>query len=158
MNTILKNQYPLFEHYQALRSQMLDLLTDDDLASNLPGNPTLGEFCREIGETEYCYVESFRSFTQSFDYRVDDPASLEHSVARLRDWYAQLDADLRAAITALSDDDCQQRMIDRHGWKVAPHIQLEIYKEALLIFYGKVSVYLKAMDKPRTEQWQEWIG
>lgn len=157
MNTILQNQYPLFEYYQALRQQLLDLLTDDDLEFSLPGNPTLGELCREIGETEYCYIESFRNFTQDFSYRVDDP-TLEHSVARLRAWYDQLDAGLHAAIASLSDGECQNRMIDRHGWQVAPHVQLEIYKEALLIFYGKVSVYLKALDKPRPEQWREWIA
>jgi hypothetical protein len=39
-----------------------------------------------------------------------------------------------------------------------PTFQLEVYKEALLIFYGKASVYLKAMGKPRPQQWQEWIA
>ncbi len=157
MNTILTNQYPLFAHYQALRSQMLDLLTDDDLAFALPGNPTLGELCREIGETEHCYVESFRVFTLSFDFRVDDP-DMTRDLARLSDWYTQLDAELHAAVAALSDEECEGRLIDRGGWKVSPRIQLEIYKEALLIFYGKASVYLKSLDKPRPEQWREWIG
>ncbi len=157
MNTILTNQYPLFAHYQALRSQMLDLLTDDDLAFALPGNPTLGELCREIGETEHCYVESFRVFTLSFDFRVDDP-DMTRDLARLSDWYTQLDAELHAAVAALSDEECEGRLIDRGGWKVSPRIQLEIYKEALLIFYGKASVYLKAMGKPRPQQWREWIG
>ncbi len=157
MNTILTNQYPLFAHYQALRSQMLDLLTDDDLAFALPGNSTLGELCREIGETEYCYVESFRVFTLSFDFRVDDP-DMTRDLARLSDWYTQLDAELHAAVATLSDEQCEERLIDRGGWKVSPSIQLEIYKEALLIFYGKASVYLKSLDKPRPEQWRVWIG
>lgn len=157
MNAILKNQYPLFEHYQALRGQMLDLLTDADLGFALPGNPTLGELCREIGETERCYVESFRTFSLSFDYRADDPM-LERDLARLRPWCARLDADLHAAIAALSDEECENRLIDRGGWRIPPRVQLEIYKEALLIFYGKASVYLKALDKPRTEQWREWIA
>lgn len=157
MNAILRQQYPLFEHYQALRGQMLDLLTDADLGFALPGNPTLGKLCREIGETEHCYVESFRLFSLSFDFRADDPA-LEHDLARLRDWYSQLDAELHAAVAVLSDEDCEGRLINRGGWKVSPRIQLEIYKEALLIFYGKASMYLKALDKPRPEQWREWIG
>ncbi len=157
MNTILRDQYPLFQHYQALRSQLLDLLTDADLAFALPGNPTLGELCREIGETEYCYVESFRTFSLSFNYRADDP-NLERDLARLREWYAQLDTNLHDAIAALSDDECETQLIDRGGWRIPPRMQLEIYKEALLIFYGKASVYLKALDKPRTEQWQEWIA
>jgi hypothetical protein len=28
----------------------------------------------------------------------------------------------------------------------------------LLIFYGKASVYLKALDKTLPEQWQAWIA
>ena len=50
-------------------------------------------------------------------------------------------------------------VIDRgEDFKVPPRIQLEIYREALLIFYGKVMVYLKAMDKPRPDIWNAWIG
>ena len=50
------------------------------------------------------------------------------------------------------------RKIDRGGgFIISPAIQLEIYKEALLIFYGKADVYLKAMGKPRPEQWTVWI-
>lgn len=157
MNTILRTQYPLFEHYQALRGQMLDLLTDADLAFALPGNPSLGELCREIGETEHCYVESFHSFSLSFDYHADEPL-VERDVARLREWYERLDAGLRAAVSGLSDEECENRLIDRHGWRISPSIQLEIYKEALLIFYGKASVYLKVLEKPLTEQWREWIA
>jgi hypothetical protein len=37
-------------------------------------------------------------------------------------------------------------------------IQLHIYREALLSFYGKASVYLKALGKTLPEQWQSWIA
>ena len=36
----------------ALRSQLLASLTDADLAFALPGNPPLGDLCRDIGDTE----------------------------------------------------------------------------------------------------------
>ena len=50
-------------------------------------------------------------------------------------------------------------MIDRgHNFLLRPNIQLEVYKEALHIFYGKTSVYLKAMGKERPQQWQDWIA
>jgi len=50
-------------------------------------------------------------------------------------------------------------VIDRGGdFKLPPRIQLEVYKEALLIFYGKTDVYLKAMGKALPTQWREWIG
>jgi len=46
----------------------------------------------------------------------------------------------------------------RGDFKLRPAIQLSIYNEALLIFYGKASVYLKAMGKTLPEQWEDWIG
>ena len=36
----------------ALRTQMMDSLTDADLAFHFPNNPTLGQLCREIGNVE----------------------------------------------------------------------------------------------------------
>ena len=56
----------------------------------------------EIGETERAYVDSFVNFSQSFDYRHAD-RSLESNVAGLRAWYEQLDAELYAAVAALSE-------------------------------------------------------
>lgn len=80
------------------------------------------------------------------------------SVDQLMAWYNALDAELEAAVAGLSEEDVKTRQIDRGGWSLPPTIQLEVYKEALLIFYGKASVYLKAMGKPRPQQWQEWIA
>jgi hypothetical protein len=59
----------------------------------------------------------------------------------------------------LSEEDIQGRQVDRGGsFKIKPPIQLNIYQEALLIFYGKASVYLKAMGKTLPEQWKDWIA
>lgn len=156
MNSIIEHYYPTFSMYQALRSQLMDLLDDEDLAFSLPGNPSLGALCVEIGETQQAYIDSFKTFEQDFSYRADDPG-LANSVSRLQAWYAGLDDELRTAIEALSEDDLKNKVIER-GFKVSPQIQLTIYNEALLIFYGKVSVYLKAMGKTRPEQWVDWIA
>lgn len=159
MNSIVRDYYPTFRLYQRLREHLMDSLEDADLGF-IPGggNPPLGVLCREIGEVEQAYIDSFRTFTQDFSYRAGDPA-LETSVASLKAWYGRLDSELKEVIEGLSDDDLQNRLVDRgHGFTIPPAIQLEIYKEALLIFYGKVSVYLKAMGRERSEQWQEWIA
>jgi hypothetical protein len=111
-----------------------------------------------MGEVEYAYIESFKTFKQDFSYRNEEPG-LEQSVDRLTAWFKQLDSDLKAAIEGLTEHDVQHRMIDRGGdFKLPPRIQLMVYQEALLLFYGKVSVYLKAMGKPRPKQWQDWIA
>jgi uncharacterized damage-inducible protein DinB len=159
MNRIMTEQYPMFELYRRVRDQVMDLLSDDDLSFQPGGdNLTLGHLCREIGEVEQAYIDSFKTFRQDFSYRNEEPG-LEKSVVKLSAWYEELDRELRATLEGLSDDDIQDRLIDRgENFKIPPHIQLEIYKEALLIFYGKVSVYLKAMRKAPPEQFQDWIG
>jgi hypothetical protein len=155
----MREYYGLFEHYQDLRRQLMASLTDEDLVFSPGGdNRPLGALCREIGEIEVAYINSFQTFTQNFDYRVEEP-ELETSVTRLVEWYASLDLELREVVSELSEEDVTERVIDRgHNFKVPPRVQLAIYQEALLIFYGKVDVYLKAMAKPRTEHWSHWIA
>ena len=159
MNRIVSEQYGLFRLYQRLREQLLATLTDADLAFTPGGtNPPLGELCVEIGETERSYIDSFRNFSQRFDYRHDD-RTLESSGSGLQTWYEQLDAELYAAVAALSDADIANRPIDRgQGFMVPADVQLHIYQEALIIFYGKATVYLKLLGKTTPEQWQHWIG
>jgi uncharacterized damage-inducible protein DinB len=158
MNTIIQGYYPTFEMYQALRNQLMSIITDEDLSFRPGGeNPTLGSLCREVGEVEYSYIQTFKTFKEDFSYRNDEP-EMESSVQKLIVWYEQLDRDLKATIEALSEDAIQNRKVDRGpDFKVSPLIQLTIYNEALLIFYGKVSVYLKMMGKTLPQQWQAWI-
>jgi hypothetical protein len=152
-----------FPEYQGLRDQLMEILRDGDLGLRLGGeSASLGALCREIGEIEQTYVESFRTFRQDFAYRNPDPG-LEHSVAALRAWFAELDRDLMAAVGALSEDDIANRRIirgdfDEEYFSPLPKAQLDVYREALIIFYGKVSVYLRAIERPLPGQWQDWIG
>lgn len=81
---------------------------------------------------------------------------VETSVSKLKDWYQTLDAELEATVSALSDEDFE-KMVER-GFAVPLKTQLEIYLQALLIFFGKVTIYLKAMNKPLTQKMQEWVG
>ena len=152
-----------FALYQQLRDELMEGLSDTDLEFRLGGETeTIGALCREIGEIEHAYVESLRTFRQDFGYRNPDPR-LEHSVDALRAWYAALDRALMAAIEALSEDDIEHRHIVRSDFDESffaplPKQQLDTYREALLIFYGKVSVYLRAMGKELPPHWTAWIG
>lgn len=152
-----------FSLYQRMRIQLLDVLQDVDLELRFGGeSETLGALCREIGEIEHTYIESLRTFRQDFGYRNPDPR-LEGSVAVLRAWFDDLDRDLMAAIAALSEHEIEHRRIIRSDFDeafFAPDVkkQLDTYREALLIFYGKASVYVKAIGKPRSQQWRDWIG
>jgi DinB family protein len=159
MNSIMTGYFPAFQLYQAMREQLIETLTDGDLGYTPGGaNPPLGVLCREIGEVERAYIDSFKTFVLDFSYRNSTPG-LENSVARLAAWYTELDAELKAAIEGLTEEDIAGRLIDRGGdFKLPPQIQLNVYQEALLIFYGKTVVYLKAIGKPLPQQMQEWLG
>ena len=165
MNSLVREHLPAtyFEEYQSLRRILVEILTDDDLRCRLGGTTaTLGALCREIGEIEHSYVESLKTFRQDFAYRHTDER-VETSVEVLTAWYLTLDRDLEAAIAALSEDDIANRRIVRADFDIdafapLPAVELDIYREALLIFYGKVSVYLRSLDKPLPPRWQEWIG
>ena len=158
MNKDILQFWDLNRMYTPLRDELMASLTDEDLAFTPGGeNPTLGELCRELGETQHAYVQSFETFKIDFSYRTEDESYLG-SVAKLTAWYQQLDKELEAELETVSDDDVANIMMDRGGYEVPLHISLDILREALLIFYGKVSVYLKAMGRERTEMWRDWIA
>ena len=144
MNAQIKEFWDMNRMYTGLRDQLMDALDDEDLAfSPGGGNPTLGELCRELGETEAAYVQSFKTFEIDFSYRTNDDSTLK-SVGKLKAWYAQLDAELEAALEAVTDDDVANKLMDRGGYSVPLHTSLDIFREALLIFYGKASVYAQS--------------
>ena len=165
MNTIIRDHLAatFFAEYQVLRNELVDILRDDDLAFRpSPAAFTLGELCREIGEIEHSYIEALKTFRQDFGPRGADP-DVERSVSALSAWFADLDRDLLAAIEALTDDDVANRRIARVDYGVddfspRPPQELDIYREALLIFYAKVSIYLRMMGRDLPGHWSHWIG
>ena len=91
MNSQIKEFWDLNRMYVGLRDSLMEELTDEELAYTPGGdNPTLGALCRELGETQYAYAQSYKTFTVDFSYRSNDDKYLK-SVAALKAWYAQLD-------------------------------------------------------------------
>lgn len=161
MPKLVTDTFDLMDMTDDVRDVLLDLMTDADLAYRLPGdNLTLGELCREMGQVEQSYIESFKTFKQRFDYPAVDPA-LETSVAKLKVWYAELDQALHMALQALSDDDAQNRLIERgdpFAYTLSAGTQMLCYREALMIFYGRATLYLRALGKPLPQQVRDAIG
>ncbi len=157
MNNLMQEKWSWVEGTNGMLFQLLDTLSDADLSFNPGGqNMTLGALCREMGETEYSYIQSLKTFKQDWSYRNTE-AGLENSVAQLKAWYQKLDDELKATVSALSEEDTTKTIDRGGGFTLSPALQLDIYLQALLIFFGKVSIYLKAMNKP-FPQIQEWIG
>ena len=158
MNPYMTEKWSWIEGTHQMRTQLLDILSDADLAFNPGGqNMTLGALCRESGEVEFSYIQSLKTFQQDWSYRNREVA-LERSVARLKEWFQKLDDELKATASALTDEDLK-KTVDRGGGFAMPvDLQLDTYLQAQLIFFGKVTIYFKAMNKPLPQQFHEYIG
>jgi uncharacterized damage-inducible protein DinB len=157
MNRYMLEQWSWIEGTHAMRSQLLDILSDADLAFSPGGqNMTLGALCREMGEIEHSYIQSLKTFQQDWSYHNGE-ANLESSIARLKAWFQTLDDELKATVSAFSDEDLK-KTVDRGGYMMPVELQLDVYLQALLIFFGKATIYLKAMNKPLPQQIHEYIG
>ena len=158
MNRYMQEKWPWIEGSHGMRTQLMDSLSDADLAFSPGGlNMTLGALCREIGEIEYSYIESLKTLKQDWSYHNNE-AGLNSSVDKLKAWYQTLDTELQAEVTAMSDEDLKQSVERGSGFPMPVETQLEVYLQALLIFFVKATVFLKAMNKPLSQPFQDWIG
>jgi len=156
MNRYMQEKWPWIEGTHGMRTQLTDILSDAGLSFNPGGqNMTLGALLREMGETEYSYIQSLKTFKQDWSYRNTE-AGLESSTARLKAWYATLDEEMKATVSDLSDEDLT-KTVDRGGFSMPVELKLDSYFKALLIFFGKATIYLKAMNKPLPQAIQEYI-
>ena len=156
MNSLMTEHGELLRDTQSFRPLLLSMLGDDDLRFAISGNVTLGELCREMGETQVGYIGSFARFEHEWGYHHDDPA-VTTSLAALEGWYAELDAQLGAALEALTEEQIAERRLRGGGW-ASIEKELSLYREALLMFYAKAGVYLRALGKPLPEIWLDWMG
>ncbi|MEP7288230.1 MAG: hypothetical protein ABI947_20960 [Chloroflexota bacterium] len=158
MNQFMQTRWPWIEGSHGLRTLIMDTLNDADLAFNPGGqNMTLGELCRYSGEIEYAYVQSLKTFSQDWSYHNME-TGLDGSVAQLKAWYQALDDEMKTTVAAFSDEDLKKE-VDRGGNSKMPvELQLDAYLQALFIFLGKATIYLKAMNKPLPNAVQEYIG
>ena len=156
MNRLISEKWSWIEAIHGMRSQLFDLLSDADLAFTPGGqNMTLGALCCQMGETEHSYLQSLKTFRHEWSYGTTN-ADLASSVTRLKSWFQGLDDELQAIITAFSEDG--NKTIERGGEAVTVAFQLDVYVQAVLIFLGKATIYLKAMNKLLPESFQEYIG
>ena len=145
--------------HHSMRDHLLSLVSDADLAYKLPGwNPTLGELLVELGDVQGVYTHSFETFSLDWAHRqLPPPAPI--TVAGLQSWFEQQDVAMKGALDRFTDEELKVDRIDRgHGFIASPFVQHQIYREAVYIFYGKLSVYLKALERDAGEEWAAWVG
>jgi uncharacterized damage-inducible protein DinB len=158
MNSLAENEFGFLKETMALKDQLWAILQDEHLSKSLGGNTkSLGEVCKQQGEVQQGYINSFRTFKHDWTYKHAD-ANVASSVAALRAWNEKLDADLFAAMESLSNEDIESKTIDRGGFTPNPKMQLHVFREGILIFAAKVSIYLRALNIEFPEQWKYWIS
>jgi len=156
MNRLIEEKWPWVEGSHGMRDAILDSLTDSDLTFSPGGaNITLGALIREMGEVQYSYLQSFKIFKQDWDYKNAE-AGLDRSVKHLKSWFKEMDTELKDTLSALSDEDVR-RSINRNGYPMSVPLQVDVYLQALLIFFGKATIFLKAMNKPLPQSVADWI-
>lgn len=145
--------------HHSMRDHLLTVVSDNDLSYRLPGaNPTLGQLLIDLGDIQGVYTHSFEAFELDWGHRQLPPPS-PVTVANLRAWFVEQDAAMRAALDVFPDDELQIDRIDRGGGFIAsPFVQHEIYREAVYIFYGRLSVYLRALERDAGPVWTAWVG
>jgi hypothetical protein len=155
MNRAMQEKWPWIEGTHGLRSQLLESLSDADLAFS-PGaeNMTLGALLREDGEVEYSYIQSLKTLKEDWSYHNTE-AGLESDLTQIKAWFHTLDEEMKTTLAAFSDEDLS-KTIDPRGFTV--ELQLDVYLQAQLIFLGKASVYFKAMNRALSQSFQDYIG
>ncbi len=84
MNRYMQEKWSWIEGSHGMRMELLDRLSDADLSFTPGGeNMTLGALSREMGETEYAYIQSLKTCAQDWTYRNTEPG-LDGSVAQLK--------------------------------------------------------------------------
>ena len=145
--------------HHAMRDHLLTVVSDADLAYKLPGqNPTLRELLVELGDIQGVYTHSFETLTLDWAHRQRPPPA-PITVASLQAWFEAQDDAMNSALRRFSEDELRVDQIDRgHGFIASPFVQHQIHREAVYIFYGKLSVYLKALERDAGPEWAAWVG
>jgi hypothetical protein len=145
--------------HHSMRDHLLSVVSDEDLDYRLPGqNPTLGELLVQLGDLQGVYTHSFETFTLDWSHQQLPPPE-PITRASLGAWFAAQDQAMKSALDRITDEELHVDRIDRgRGFIASPHTQHMIYREAVYIFYGKLSVYLRALERDAGPEWAAWIG
>lgn len=140
-----------------MRDAALSRLDDADLQFSPGGdNLTFGELLKKFGETQYSYLQSLRTLGHDWSYR-NDTLGLSTSISGLRTWFKQLDNETKQVLKQLTQDDLKKQINRGNGVIRTVEEQLDIYIQALMIFFGKLVIYFKTMSKPLPESIEQYI-
>lgn len=158
VNTLIEEKWVWIAGVHAMRSGLIENLSDADLAFNPGGqNSSLGALFREIGQIEQSYIDSFKDFKQDFLYRHPDPM-LGTSVTQLNVWFQSMDNAFKDTLSTITEANAHKSIQRPARNAVTLSLQVDIYIQAMMIFFGKAIIYYRAMDKPLPHSIQAYIA
>src|SRR6266536_4990121 len=110
MKRSLQERWPWFQEVRGMRLQLLDILSNADLAFSPGGqNMTLGALVRRMGDLEYSYIQSLKTGVRDLSYHNTE-AGLESDITRLKAWFQALDDEMLDTISAFSKEELTKRV------------------------------------------------
>ncbi|GGR25673.1 DinB family protein [Deinococcus ruber] len=158
MNRLMQQRTHMIDLTHSLRDDVFKAISGSDLEFS-PGADahTLRGLLLQQADIQAAYAQSFRTLHLSFGEATPDQ---QQSAQELQEHFARLDAELLAALDALSDDDLK-RPHDPRGLK-APGYTVETsfytYRESVLIFAARASVYLRALGREVPALTKSFVG
>ena len=156
MNKLMTEMGQLLDMTHGVRDQALALVEEADMAFALEGSPTLGDLIRQMGDVQVAYTGAFASRKIDWATSADGRDGVT-SGADAAAWFAGLDQAFKDAVGAVADEDLAA-MVERDGWSYPITAHFHTYREAVLIFFGKLDLYLRALGKTRPDEWAAWVG
>ena len=155
MNEIERDHFRVLDETHDVRNEGVGALVNEHLALKLPGdNPALGGLIGELYAMELAYSESFSTFETDFS---GIGGVIFEDASDMSERFGRADEELKANISSLSDAQIHAQ-VDRGGWSLPVIVNFHIYREGVLIYLGKIDVYLRAFGLARGDKWSGWIG
>ncbi len=156
MNQIEREFFGLLDMTHGIRDQAIATLGAGDLAFAIEGCAPVGEVLQAFGDIEWMYTESFRTMAQDFSLQAPGRENVTSGETAV-EWLHGLDGRLKTALSSLSDEDLG-KPVDRGGWQMPLMANFHTYREAVLIQFGKLDCYLRALGKDLPDEWVAWVG
>ena len=131
MNRFMKRYPELMELNQKLRHDVLDAISDEDLGRTLGGDTlSLAELLLQQGRWEDDYVQA---------------------------WFHGIEQSIKTTLEAMSDEELS-RPVKRGHHSLPLEITAYTYRESLIIFAGKASLYLRSLGRPVSAHLKGFVG
>ncbi|ULH14087.1 DinB family protein (plasmid) [Deinococcus sp. KNUC1210] len=158
MNRLMQQRTHMIDLTHSLRDEVFKPISESDMEFSPGGSAhTLRGLMLEQADIQAAYAQSFRTLHLSFGDATPDE---QQNIQELRAHFARLDAELLAALEALSDEDLK-RPHDPRGLK-APGYTVETsfytYRESVLIFAARATVYLRALGRDVPALMKSFVG